>query len=708
MTTPPIRPPEAPLDMPEQALKGKGQSQCGASRSHYWRKWLISLSSLVLIGYLGWLMFRVLNVSGMTGLEWSLLFLFLVNIGWIGFAFCSAVAGFLVTLLASRHGVRSPEDNGLSTRTAILFPVYNESVEDVFATVKATASALASRAPGHFECFILSDSTNPDVALMEEAAIERLQAEMPEACPIYYRRRTINIARKSGNIHDFVSRWGARYDFMLIFDADSYMDADTLIELAKRMEENPETGLIQTVPRLIGGESLFARSQQFAASVYGPLLGRGISWWAQDEGNYWGHNAIIRLRAFAEAAGLPVMPGRAPFGGHILSHDFVEAALLRRAGWKVVIAPDLVGSYEEGPPTIIDLTIRDRRWCQGNLQHSAVLARAHGLTFTNRLHFMVGIMSYLASPLWLVLILVGMALSLQNRFFRPDYFTDNPSLVPNWPVIDPVLALNVFLATMAILLLPKLFGVIASIIRPAGGVRLSALQLFFGSLLETLISALVAPILMAAQTSSVISILTGQDTGWAPQKRDSDGYDIASVARRHAFTTILGILLTLSALVISTVFAAWLAPATFGMVFSIPLSWWLGRKVADTSVVARLLNTPETARQPESFIHAIANRDALFDLEPVSLVDLISRPEHLTARNRIPDGHWPLSESDVHVPLAVASAKLQKSGDLPTILSRLTPAEKMALINSPELIRQTGDRLSDEGGQTRKTAELAL
>lgn len=677
--------------MPEQVLEASGEAELPPSdRSWRWRKIVLVVGSALVTLWLGWLMFRVLNVLGMTELEWVMLAIFFVNVGWICFAFVSAVLGFLSALMSGKTDIAEQRsEQSLSARTVILFPVYNENVRDVFATVQSVSLALGKAAPGRFECFILSDTNSPEVALEEEAGFEVLRETASGHCPVWYRRRTINIARKAGNVHDFVTRWGGRYDHMLIYDADSYMSAETLIHMASRMEADPGLGLLQTVPKLIGGQSLFARTQQFAAAIYGPVLGRGIAWWSQNEGNYWGHNAMIRVRAFAEAAGLPVIPGKAPFGGHILSHDFVEAALMRRAGWKVVIDPDIEGSFEEGPQTIIDLTIRDRRWCQGNLQHSAVLLRARGMALTSRLHFMMGIFSYLASPLWLVLILVGMALSLQSRFLRPAYFTEDPALTPTWPVIDAALALNVFFATLAVLLVPKLFGVIVSMLRVPGQKPFAArLAIGFGALVETFISALTAPILMSAQTSSVLSILTGRDAGWSPQQRGSDGYALQDIVRRHALTTLLGLVLTLAALAISPVFAAWLAPATLGMMLSVPLSFYLGKLRNDQQPLGRILATRDTTNVPECFRSAVQARSLFTDLNSVTLTDVIQDKDVGGSHCDLVDLHWPLQGMDVHTPLAIAMAKIGRVKTLEDYLNGLSKAEKMALLNSPSSLVQ--------------------
>src|SRR5690606_39026581 len=168
--------------------------------------------------------------------------------------------------------------------------------------------------------------------------------------------------------------------------------------------------LIQTVPSLVNAQTLMARSQQFAMRAYGQIFGTGLAWWSGGAGNFWGHNAIIRVAAFAAHAGLPELPGKGPLGGHILSHDFVEAALLRRAGWRVEIAPEIEGSYEESPPTLDDLVARDRRWAQGNLQHLKLIG-ARGLDPASRAHIFSGVMGYASALLWFSLILVSATLA---------------------------------------------------------------------------------------------------------------------------------------------------------------------------------------------------------------------------------------------------------------------------------------------------------
>ena len=233
---------------------------------------------------------------------------------------------------------------------------------------------------------------------------------------------TDNHERKAGNIADWVRRFGGAYPQMLILDADSLMTGDTIVRLAGAMERNPDVALIQTLPMIVNGNTLFARMQQFAGRVYGPVIAHGVAWWHGAESNYWGHNAIIRTRAFAEHAGLPELRGPKPFGGTVLSHDFVEAALMRRGGWALHMVPGLAGSYEEGPPSLTDMLVRDRRWCQGNLQHGAVLP-ARGLHWVSRWHLLMGIGHYFTSPMWAMLMLVGLAIPLYKARLGASTYT---------------------------------------------------------------------------------------------------------------------------------------------------------------------------------------------------------------------------------------------------------------------------------------------
>ena len=560
--------------MPVQSLskfpKNQVRRQVRPRRAPWFSRLFVFAAALGLTGWGAFEMYKVVSVSVVTPLQWALVALFTINFSWIAVAFTSSIVGFLALLRRPR---KRPLPRTLNARTAVVMPVYNEATARVFSSLQAMIEEIAATGlMQHFDFFILSDSTQPNAWIAEERAFYALRERMGPAVRIFYRHRKRNVGRKAGNIEDFVSRWGGAYEHMLVLDADSLLTGPCIIGLTEAMEADPDAGIVQSLPLIINRNTLFARLQQFAAKIYGPVIATGLAVWSGREGNYWGHNAIIRTRAFAAHCGMPTLSGKPPFGGHIMSHDFVEAALIRRAGWTVYMLPDLQGSYEESPPSLIDLATRDRRWCQGNLQHVRVIGAA-GLTWPTRQHFATGIMSYLASPLWLAQLLVGITLVLQTRYVRPEYFTREFSLFPSWPRFDAERALMLFGITMAILLAPKFFGLILTLIRgderraSGGGFRLTVSAIF-----EIFMSALMAPILMIIQSGAVVQIILGRDTGWHPQRRDDGSIPFADIVRRHRWHTIFGIFAGVSAFMIAPSLFGWMSPTIIGLVLAIPIS----------------------------------------------------------------------------------------------------------------------------------------
>ena len=418
-------------------------------------------------------MYKVVSLGGTTTLEWALLVLFVANFSWIALAFTSSLVGFVWMLFFAPKPPGIPA--ALTTKTAVVMPIYNETPERVFAALQAMIEEVEATGLGRsFEWLFLSDTTNPDVFVAEEQNFLLMRERVGPEIALWYRHRRDNKARKAGNIADFVTRWGGRYDHMLVLDADSFMLGHAIVNLAAAMEADPDAGIIQTLPLIINRNTLFARVQQFAARIYGPVIAAGLACWMGRDGNYWGHNAIIRTAAFADHCGLPHLKGKPPMGGHVMSHDFVEAAFIRRAGYAVYMLPVLDGSYEESPPSLIDLAARDRRWCQGNLQHTRILG-ARGLHLASRQHFATGIFAYLASPLWMLQLVVGMVLVLQASYVKPEYFSNEFTLVPAFPRFDAERSLALFGFTMVILLMPKFFGWLLSCLqgttrRGSGGV----------------------------------------------------------------------------------------------------------------------------------------------------------------------------------------------------------------------------------------------
>jgi len=629
-----------------------------------------------------------LAVGGLTVIEVVVLSLFSVNITWISLPFVVSMVGFV-----RRLGLGRREASGgrpLTSRTALLMPTYNEDPARVAAALDAMARDIVAQGAGQaFDLFVLSDTTQGDIALAEQEAVWMLRHRLGTSIRLYYRRRAHNTAHKPGNIRDFCERWGSAYDHLLILDADSLMDGATVVRLARRMEADPGAGLIQTLPRLHRGTTLLARVQQFAGRVYGPLLGSGLAWWSGTEAAFWGHNAIIRTRAFMDCAGLPVLRGKPPFGGPILSHDFVEAALIRRGGWKVSIADDLEGSYEESPSSIIDLAIRDRRWCQGNLQHLRVLT-ARGFHWVSRLHLVAGIVSYLSAPLWLLFVLAALALGVQYEFARQSYFAHASTLFPLWPRIDPVRATRLFGITLIILFGPKVFGALSTLLSPrrlreSGGLALFLPSFFF----EVLVSALIAPIQALIHCGLVADILRGKDAGWRPQRREDDSVPWSLVLYRHRWPVLTGLGLVLVSRAISWQMLAWLSPAVTGMVFSAPLS-----KLTASAGVGRwikrlgLLRTPEETQIPP--IARAADeafplyRDAL--ARAPDLVDVVGDPRLLERHLALTDRSLAPQIGEVDVLEATAEKKIRIARGLEEAVASLTPQERARVQSLPSLM----------------------
>ncbi len=557
-------PPEAPLAMPVQSLtQAPAHRPAPTNPPLTWlARALVLGGALALTGLATAEISRVLGLARWTVTGVALTTLFAALFVWLALSFTSALAG-LPALLRHRP---APKPALPRTRTALLMPLYNENIARIAPALAAMRAALhEAGATPSFDLFLLSDSTSPPAHQAEWAAFRLLRTTPGPA--LFYRRRATNTGRKAGNIAEWVTRFGAAYEHFLILDADSLMEAETLLALVAEMQRQPRIALLQTLPLLSEGETLFARLQQFAGQAYGPLIAAGLSAWNGAEGNYWGHNALIRTRAFAEACGLPELPGRKPFGGHILSHDFVEAALLRRAGWAVRMLPLLPGSHEAGPPTLPDMAVRDRRWCQGNLQHAAVLP-ARGLHWLSRLHMATGIAAYASAPLWLASLLLGIAVALQARFLRPDYFPATHTLFPQWPVVDPERALFMFAATLAILLAPKLLALAALIAtgqaRGFGGPA----RLLASAALEILLSALLAPITMVTQAAQFVQVLRGRDSSWNAQNRAGTGLHWREALRFAAPHVVLGLLLLVLALAVAPLLAAWMAPVLAGLILA--------------------------------------------------------------------------------------------------------------------------------------------
>lgn len=548
-------------------------------------------------------MSTVLPYQGKQPLEIAMLALFALLFCWVSAGFWTAMTGFILLArgkdphLISRTAV-TDGPIAAAARTAIVMPICNEDVARVFAGLRATYESVEKTGQlDRFDFYVLSDSSNSDICADEVAAWAMLSKTVNGFGRIFYRRRQRRVRRKSGNIDDFCRRWGKNYRYMVVLDADSVMSGDCLTKLVQSMEANPDAGIIQTAPRAAGRDTLYARIQQFSTRVYGPLFTAGLHYWQLGESHYWGHNAIIRMQPFIEHCALSLLPGKGPFAGEILSHDFIEAALMRRAGWKVWIAYDLDGSYEEMPPNLLDELKRDRRWCQGNLMNFRLFL-SKGMHSVHRAVFVTGVMAYLSAPLWFLFLILSTGLLMQHTLTEPIYFTEPWQLFPNWPQWHPEKALALFSATATLLFLPKILSVLLICMQGAqqfGG----RLRLVGSMLIEMFFSMLLAPVRMLFHTHFVIAAFMGWALRWKSPPREDAETSPGEAIRKHGFHTLLG--LTWGGIIfwLNPTFLPWLLPIVGSLAVAIPVSIY-SSKVSNGLRFRRkkLFLIPEEAKPP--------------------------------------------------------------------------------------------------------------
>ncbi len=524
------------------------------TRAHAIRAAALAVSGLVSLGA-GWLYMRFIGSDGTNILDVFRTALFVLTGFWLVWGGTAGVLGALAPEPRPR-----PEPTPPRALTAILMPIYNEDAAASFSRVAAmNRSLVALGIADRFHFAILSDTNRDEVAAEEAVWFGQLLQEPQAVGRMFYRRRERNVGKKAGNIEDFISRSGAAYEFALILDADSLMDGATIQAMVNRMEADERLGLLQTVPEVIRAHSMFGRLMQFSAAYLSPYFARGTALMQGEEGPYWGHNAIVRVSAFAASCGLPVLSGKPPAGGHILSHDYVEAALLSRAGWKVEVDPGLSGSYEEGPENLIEYAKRDRRWCQGNLQHRR-LVNAPGLKFWSRFTFVQGIMAYMASPMWLTLLAASIvAAAIPGRYWWRD---DETGI---W-----VLAV----AVAVVLLVPKLLIFARSTLsgrnRRFGGTLRAGLSV----LTEIVVSTMLAPIMLCFQSKAVTEILLGLDGGWPATNRDHSRVSLSLAFAASWWVPVCGAAVLAIAATFASELVPWLIPVALPALFAPVLIAW--------------------------------------------------------------------------------------------------------------------------------------
>jgi membrane glycosyltransferase len=539
---------------------------------------------------------RTQPLQGQGGLQALQIGLFALLFAWVCAGCLTALMGFGVLLRGDRHtlslaalsrtGGHGPATLGADARTALIMPICNEDVATVFAGLRATCESLVAAGGARlFDVFVLSDSHDAALLDAEAAAWKDLHERFAGQLRVHYRVREQRQQRKAGNVAEFCRRWGRCYRYMVVLDADSVMSGDCLLSLVRLMEAHPRAGILQTAPRPCGHDTLHARAQQFATRVSGPLFTAGMQFWQLGEAHYWGHNAIIRVEPFMRHCALASLPGRGALAGDILSHDFVEAALMRRAGYEVWLVGDLDGSFEQPPPHLMAELQRDRRWCQGNLQNARLITEP-GLHPVHRAMLATGAMAYLSAPLWLAYIVLGVVL----------WITGDALAMP--PALG-IGTLALWAGTGVMLLLPRVLGVAVVLMRGQAADFGGPLRLIGSALLEALLSALQAPLRMLAHSLFVFGAITGWKLEWKSPPRSADRVLWRDAARRFAPATVLALVATLALAGRSSDALMWLLPVALPLLLSVPLAVVTSREVWGRRLrTAGVLLVPEESRAP--------------------------------------------------------------------------------------------------------------
>ena len=531
-----------------------------------WRPVLFFLGVGLTIAGLIWLAVIALSPGGFGLLDAVLVAMFAVTLPWYVIGFWNATIGLLIMRFA-RDPVaavtpvagRVRGDEPITASTAILLCIRNEAPERAARLLEPMLEGLAARGVGgRFHVYVLSDTSEAEIAAAERARFAALAAAWNGKVMLTYRLRSSNVGFKAGNIADFCQRWGNEHDFAVMLDADSVMTVDLLVKLVRMMQIDPRLGILQSLVIGMPSASAFARIFQFGMRLGMRSYTIGSAWWQGDCGPYWGHNAIVRIAPFVAHCELPVLAGGALVKGHVLSHDQVEAVLMRRAGYEVRVLAEEGSSFEQNPPTLVEFIRRDLRWCQGNMQYWHFL-RMPGLRPVSRYQLVFALLMFLGSPAWIGLLLIGtLGVAL----------APTPADFMRW---DAGIALLVLV--LAMWFAPNIATMIDVLTRPklrysfGGGIRFSA------SFVMTIIFVvLVAPIMWVSHTLFLARLLLGRTIEWGAQARDDHKVPWSLAARSFWPQTVIGLvpLLVLAVAAPSAIPYAFLIAG--GPLLSIPLA----------------------------------------------------------------------------------------------------------------------------------------
>ncbi len=529
------------------------------------RRLIMAALSIGTIAGLLYVLALVLGSDGWTLLDIGIFAAFAMSAPWTVMGFWNAVIGFAL-LHFSRNALAEVSPFALSSdnsaplvmRSAILMTLRNEDPARAFQRLRIMRDSLARTGEADkFDFFILSDSDNPKIAMREEALFAAWEAEFSDRSRTFYRRRERNDGFKAGNVRDFVTRWGGAYDLMLPLDADSLMSGAEIVRTVRIMQAHPRLGILQTLCTGAPSQSAFGRIFQFGMRHGMRSYTMGNAWWNGDCGPFWGHNAVIRVAPFESFCELPKLPGKPPLGGWILSHDQVEATLMRAGGYEVRVLPVEVESWEDSPPTLLDFTKRDLRWCQGNMQYWRLVFGLRGLLPLSRFHIAMGIGMYLAAFAWTLMIAFSAL-----KVFDPAIGTQQIEL-----------GIGLFFFSFFLSIAPKLIGML-DVLATRGGVSRygGGLRFVASALTEIVFSMMMAPIAAVRLTIFMVSLAFGRSVMWNGQQRDAHGLSwstaFSGLWPQMVFgLAILGLFLWKAPGVLP-----WAAPLLSGLILAVPFA----------------------------------------------------------------------------------------------------------------------------------------
>ncbi len=529
------------------------------------RRWLVIGLNVGTWLLMMWAAAAILGAGGWSMLDYVLMLCFALGTPWTVLGFWNAAIGLWllhfhkdpmqeVAPFAAAGDLPTP----VATKTAIFMTVRNEDPARALARMKTIKGSVDATGQGAaFSYFILSDTNVADVADAEAAGVATWKAEDKDGDRIVYRRRTDNSGFKAGNVRDFCDRWGRDFELMIPLDADSVMSGETIVKLVRMMQAHPRLGLVQSLVVGMPSSSAFARIFQFGMRHGMRSYTMGQAWWVGDCGPFWGHNAVVRIKPFMEECELPLLPGKPPLGGHVLSHDQVEATLMRRAGYEVRVLPFEGGSWEENPPTMLDFAKRDVRWCQGNMQYVKLLDLP-GLKPMSRFQLVWAVLMFLGLPAWTFMI-ASLPITAWDA-----------SGIANYPV---GLAIGLYVAFFAMYLSPKIAGLIDAVMTKGGVATFGGpVRFAISAAIEIVFSFLQGAISSFRTTVFMIGLAFGKSVVWGGQSRDAYGISWATAAENLWPQTLFGVALCSLLYWVSPTAFWWSLPLTAGYLLAIPFA----------------------------------------------------------------------------------------------------------------------------------------